>query len=609
MEFYKSLFKTEGKRSLFERAISQGLEPLAHKILNGETFNINSYIKNDLKSKSDVIKGIQDILVHWIVKNKFLMEEIRRLKAKYSMKIESKIVKDHKDAHKFENYAQFSCSSSSIKPHQILAIFRGENLKILKISIVIDERVQRELFEFAVKLLLKSKELEIFKSAFDEAFSKRISAFLKRQLKNELQKLADKAAISSFAENLKSLLLTCPVRGRKILGIDPGFKHGCKLALISENGDLLENSVIFPHERKSESRKVLVDLLKRHKCTLLALGNGTACRETETFIDEAIKTLENVEYSIVSEQGASIYSCTDIAKKEFPDMDTNIISSISIARRLMDPLSELVKIEPKHLGVGMYQHDVDEKSLNLTLNAVVCECVSNVGVDVNCASESLLKHVAGLSEKKAQLIVEHRRVHGAFKSREELKKVKSIGPVGWTQMIGFLRINKGDLLDATNIHPESYELSMKILKNCKLKIDDFGSENFTKKIKKFCEENSLESLAKKFDDEKEKVECILNTFKTESFHHDIRNAKNLLPIFKRGIQKMTDLKKNQIVSGVVRNIVDFGAFIDLGVQQDGLLHVSKYKNVKLKLGDRVELKIESIDVQKKRIGLDFMRVL
>jgi competence ComEA-like helix-hairpin-helix protein len=282
----------------------------------------------------------------------------------------------------------------------------------------------------------------------------------------------------------------------------------------------------------------------------------------------------------------------------------------------MDPLSELVKIEPKHLGVGMYQHDVDEKSLNSTLNSIVSECVSYVGVDVNCASESLLKSIAGLSEKKAQVIIEHRKKIGAFKSREELKKVKSIGPVTFTQMAGFLRINKStakcskiNLLDSTNVHPESYELAEKILTLNNLKIENFGSEKFIEKIRKFSAENSIESLCKKFNENSENVQNVLNIFKSEKFLHDIRDEKKLLPDFKQSIKSVESLKRNQIVSGVVRNIVDFGAFIDIGVQQDGLLHVSKYRNVRLKLGDRVELRIEKVEQGGKRIGLELIKVL
>lgn len=306
LNFYKSLFKSEGKRSLYERAVEGGFEPLTQKILSGDT----------VKLTKESTKGVHDIIVHFIVKNKLIMEEIRKLKEKYSVRIEAKKLKED---HKFETYYQFSCSSNVIKPHQILAIFRGEAQKVLKISYNIDDRVSRDLLQFSSKILLKStRNLKIFKNAFDEAFSKRILTFLKRQLKNDLLKFAEKAAISSFAENLKNLLLTRPIRGRKILGIDPGFKHGCKIALISEHGDLIDTKVIFLHEKKEMSKKVLANLLESNKCDLIALGNGTACRETENFINEVIEELDGVEYCIVSEQGSSIFSCTEIAKKEFP---------------------------------------------------------------------------------------------------------------------------------------------------------------------------------------------------------------------------------------------------------------------------------------------------
>ncbi|KAG5668337.1 hypothetical protein PVAND_016280 [Polypedilum vanderplanki] len=631
LEFFKSLYKSEGKRTLYEKAIELGLGKTAEEILEGKNFvNFKEFINpkvEGLKNSNEILKGIKDIIVHKIAKNKEIVEEIRNLKDKFNIKLESKATKDGKNqenSYKFQNYLDFSCHScNNLKPHQILALFRGESLKILKLSFTFDPRFERTLEKFSKNLLLKKgvdfgNRSKIFDEAFKETFSKRISPFLIRQLRSELQKSAEKAAITSFAENLKNLLLTMPVKGRKILGIDPGFKHGCKLSLISETGDVLATDTIYPHTKNSEeSERIIVELLKKFDCKLIALGNGTACRETETFLDKIIKKfkLSYVEYCIVSEQGASIYSCSEIAKKEFPKMDTNLISAVSIARRLLDPLSELVKIEPKHLGVGMYQHDVDEKSLSFSLDSVVSECVSYVGIDVNCASVSLLKHIAGLTEKKALSILEHKQKNGNFKSREELKKVKSIGPKTYTQMIGFLKIDKKtagcdkiNILDSTTIHPESYDVTMKILKDCKLKIDEFGKKNFVKQIEKYCEKNSVEILAKKFDEDSEKLENVLNTLKNESLHHDYREDKNFKPDFKQGIQKLSDLKTDQIVKGVVRNIVDFGAFIDIGVQQDGLLHKSKFK-CNLKLGDRVECKILNVSENGRKIGLDFVKIL
>ncbi|KAL7027155.1 hypothetical protein ACKWTF_005319 [Chironomus riparius] len=634
LEFIKSLHKSEGKRTLFERANELGLGPVATEFLAGskKLKPFESYVNKQtegLQSPSEIEKGVKDILVHMIFKNKLIIEEIRRLKEVHTIRVESKQTKaskEDKNAYKFETYFDFSMATSNLKPHQILALFRGESLKILKLSFTFNDYFQKNLNKFAKDELLKrgadyEMRSKFFDDAFKEAFSKRISPFVVRQLRTELQNLADKAAISSFADNLKNLLLVVPVKGRKILGVDPGFKNGCKLALISEFGEVIETDTIYPHassrDKANEAARNLVDILKRNSCTLIALGNGTACRETETFLDKIIKDfmLKNVEYCIVSEQGASIYSCSDIAKKEFPKMDTNVVSAVSIARRLLDPLSELVKIEPKHLGVGMYQHDVEEKRLSSTLDSIVSECVSYVGVDINCASLSLLKFIAGLTEKTALCILEHKKKNGLFKSRDELLKVKTIGEKTYTQMIGFIRIDKstcGDekinILDSTSIHPESYKLTEKILKDCKLKADDLGRKSFKSEIKKYSEKNSIEDLAKKFKEEAERIKTVLDVLTNEDLNYDYRNETNFQPDFKKGLQKLSDLQTNQSVNGIVRNIVDFGAFIDIGVQQDGLLHKSKYK-IPLKLGDKVECKILSIGENGKRISLDFVKKL
>lgn len=356
----------------------------------------------------------------------------------------------------------------------------------------------------------------MFLAAFSDAYRKKISPFIVRQTQSELTRIAEKSAVDVFATNLKDLLLTNPVKGRKILGIDPGFTSGCKLAMISEAGELLEtNHVIHPHDksRVEKAAKVVSGLLEKFDCSLIAIGNATACRETESFISDLIKTHhQNAHYCIVSEQGASIYSCSELAKSEFPKLDVAFIGAISIARRLLDPLCELVKIDPKHLGVGMYQHDVNEKMLNKTLDEVISECVSFVGVDLNVASLSLLKHIAGLSEKRAEAIVKHRDDNGSFKSRADLLKVKSIGPKSFTQCAGFVRIcglsagiKKFNLLDSTNVHPESYAVATSIISGCGLKVEDVGKENFVERIQKYFEAKKLEEIAAKFKENPERV--------------------------------------------------------------------------------------------------------
>lgn len=362
----------------------------------------------------------------------------------------------------------------------------------------VDDRLKEKLKTFATKLFLgqgrsSTARSKLFADALNDSYRKKISPLIIRQTQSELSRRADAAAVDSFATNLKNLLLTKPVKGRKILGIDPGFTSGCKLAMISETGQLLEtNHVIYTHDKSKleKSEKLVSSLLEKYDCTLIALGNATACRETEIFISNLIeKRHQTVEYCIVSEQGASIYSCSDIAKKEFPKLDVSFIGAISIARRLLDPLCELVKIDPKHLGVGMYQHDVSEKSLKKSLDEIISECVSFVGVDLNTASLSLLKHIAGLTEKRAEAILKYRESNGLFLQRQELLKVKSIGAKTFTQCAGFLKINALsagtktiNLLDSTNVHPESYDIAKEIIKKCGLKLEDIGRPKFVEEI-------------------------------------------------------------------------------------------------------------------------------
>lgn len=394
-------------------------------------------------------------------------------------------------------------------------------MQILSVKYEVDDRLHQRLKAFATNVYLNRgfnspSRTKLFNEAFSDAYKKKISPFIIRQTQSELSKKAEKSAVDVFATNLMNLLLTKPVKGKKILGIDPGFTSGCKLAMISETGELLETGHKIHLNDQSKAEKTAIELLKKFDCSLIAIGNATACRETESFVSRIIETkLRDTQYCIVSEQGASIYSCSDIAKKEFPNIDVSYIGAISIARRLLDPLCELVKIEPKHLGVGMYQHDLNEKTLKKTLDEVISECVSFVGVDLNIASLSLLKHVAGLTEKRAEAIVKHRDDKGSFKSRSDLLKVKSIGPKTYTQCSGFVRINglsagikKFNLLDSTNVHPESYDTAANIIKKCALKLEDVGKPEFVEKILKYQQSVSIEKIAEKFGENSERVRVL-----------------------------------------------------------------------------------------------------
>lgn len=632
------LYKPASKGSLFDRAKKIGLEPVAESILYGrKPVNLSQFVDSKtvgLKNLEEVMDGVKNIMSHHIAKNENVMIEVRELKSKFGVTVNSSQIKQKKtetddkkgksNAFKFENYFNFSCPADRIKPHQILAINRGESLKVLSVKYEIDERLQQRLISFAIKYFLSrgvnsAERTKLFEEALTDAYRKKISPLIIRQTQTELTRRAEKSAVDVFATNLKNLLLTNPVKGQKILGIDPGFSSGCKLSMISETGDLLETGyVIHPHDRSrvDKSEKTLMSLMEKFNCSLIAIGNATACRETENFISGLIdKKKLKAQYCIVSEQGASIYSCSDIAKKEFPKLDVSFIGAISIARRLLDPLCELVKIEPKHLGVGMYQHDLNEKTLKKTLDEIISECVSFVGVDLNIASLSLLKHVAGLTEKKAEAIVSYRDENGCFKSRSDLLKVKSIGPKSFTQCAGFVRINglsagikKFNLLDATNVHPESYPIATAIIKDCRMTIADIGKPSFVEKILQCRQQAQLEKIELKLKENPERVASVLEAL-SQPLLHDYRSVVKIEPVFKKGIVDISTLKQNQIVSGVVMNITDFGAFIDLGVGKNGLIHSSAMRNAQLKVSDRVECQVLQVDASKGRIGLEFKNLI
>lgn len=427
-----------------------------------------------------------------------------------------------------------------------------------------------------------------------------------------------------FASNLKQLLLMAPVKGEPILGIDPGFSNGCKMAVISERGDALETFTLYPHTRNGAQAEEhglrMADAMYRHNCSLIALGNGTACRETETWIT-ALKQKRvfqtDVRYCIVSEQGASIYSCSETAKKEFPDVDVNIISAISIARRLNDPLCEFVKVDPKSLGVGMYQHDLNAKLLTETLQEVVVECVSFTGIDINTASVALLKHVSGLTEKRATQILEYRLQNGPFKTRNDVKKVNLIGPKTFVQCAGFIRIDPStagirkdqyNILDSTTVHPESYDLAENVIKDCQMTLKEVGTPRFITKMKAYAKSLDAQSFTQKYNVPYERLVTVLESLEKELFH-DYRMDVNNKPLFKSGLTKMADLKENSLVSGAVTNICDFGVFVDIGVECNALIHQSKLNGIKVKIGDKIEAIVLSIDTNRNRIGLSLKKVL
>ncbi|XP_046803831.1 uncharacterized protein YdcI [Lucilia cuprina] len=656
LEFLYAPYKPASKGSLAERAKALGLEQYADRLLYGELPQVSTRQlvdrKNpDMDTEEKVITGICHIISHNISKHTGVLEELRRLQKVHRIVLKTSKVKtptgkdkdsstastsshghgghgnNKNDASKYETYYDYQNDVRYMKPHQILAINRAEKLKFLSVKIIIADYVRKDIERYVRSIFMEEGEkyplrFEVFNKAFEECYTKKLQPLMTRQIRSDLNESAKKASIDVFAKNLKQLLLMSPLKGERILGIDPGFTNGCKYAAISETADVLETGVLYPHKRNTDPEKWGEDLAKillRHKINIIALGNGTACRETEFWLSKlfelGILDSTNVRYSIVSEQGASIYSCSDVAKKEFPNMDMNEISAVSIARRLNDPLSEYVKIEPRHIGVGMYQHDINEKQLTESLNEVVSECVSYVGVDINSASITVLKHIAGLTEKKAEKIIQHRLENGLFRTRKDLLQVKSIGEKTFVQCAGFIRIDPRslggtieNLLDCTWVHPESYAVAKKIISKCNLDLKNIGSDDFIQKISNYKNLSNMDELAKEFKTPKERLDVVFLALQRELFK-DYRSDFDKRPLFKQGLTKITELSQCDVLTGAITNITHFGAFVDIGVECDGLIHISNMGKIKLNIGDRVTVSIVQLDVKRKRIGLRLEEML
>ncbi|XP_016960447.1 uncharacterized protein YdcI [Drosophila biarmipes] len=656
LEFLYAPYKPASKGTLAERAKALGLEEYADRLLYGSVpkVNLKEIVdpgNEDLATEALVMSGICNIIIHNISKNTNVLEEIRRLqnvhrvflkcsktkesassKASSSKASKSKSangIADKKlDSSKFENYFNFQGDIKTIKPHQMLAINRGEKHKFLSVKLDTSDYLKRDLMRFITDQYMNEGlqyplRREVFTKSLEECYSKKLQPLMCRQIRADLKEKAQKAAIDVFAKNLKQLLLMSPLKGERILGIDPGYTNGCKLAVISETADVLDTGVIYPHGARSNRRgaeQKLVQLLSDHNCQIIALGNGTACRETEHWLTDMFHSglldSRSIRYSIVNENGASVYSCSDVASKEFPNMDTNERSAVSIARRLNDPLSEYVKIEPRHLGVGMYQHDVSEKILTESLKDVVSECVSYVGVDLNTASLSVLKHIAGLSEKKAEKIIEYRTQKGPFQSRKDLLSVRTIGEKSFVQCAGFVRIEPlsvgGRLqnpLDCTWVHPESYKVAESIVGECNLRLSDVGKAAFIASIKQFSESQSkLDRIAKQHKLPMERLEFLLVALQRELLQ-DYRADLDKRPLFKQGLTRLDDLSIGDVVTGAVTNVTQFGAFVDVGVERDGLIHNSHMNNSELSIGDRIVASVVKLDLQRRQLGLRLENML
>lgn len=599
-------------------AKEKGLEPLADQLMTFSKLSLEELAlpfvneEKQITTIEEAISGAQDILAERFADEASIRDRLRKLMRREG--VIATVVKDEqKDEKKvFEMYYAYDEPISRIVPHRILAINRGEKEDILRVTVQLDSAKATNLME--INWLPKnssSPSIEVVKVAIADSYKRLIQPSIEREIRSELSEKAEAQAIHIFSENLRSLLLQPPIRGKMVLGVDPAYRTGCKLAVVDETGKMLEVTAIYPHQPKNDvkgSKEVVAKLLKKYPIEIIAIGNGTASRETEQFIADVLK--ENAgaaSYVIVNEAGASVYSASDVARSEFPDLQVEQRSAVSIARRLQDPLSELVKIEPKAVGVGQYQHDVSQKELSESLTFIVETAVNQVGVDVNTASASLLQYVSGLSKTVAENIVNARSENGKFTSRAQLKKIPRLGAKTYEQAIGFLRITEAkNPLDATAIHPESYDLAGRILEIAGVTKKDVG----TKKAEEAISKIAIADLSVELGVGEITIKDIVDALMKPS--RDPRDAFPQ-PLLKTDVLKMEDLKVGMELQGTVRNVVDFGAFVDIGVKQDGLVHISKLQKGRVKhpldvlsLGDIVTVWVEGVEVKKGRISLTML---
>ncbi|MGN7485408.1 Tex family protein [Priestia megaterium] len=595
-------------------AKEKGLEPLAQWLLSLPRSDVKNeaktYINEEtgVQSSEEAIQGALDIVAEQISDEASYRQWIRTTTVKDGIIVTS--VKDPEKDEKniYEMYYEYTEAVKRIVPHRILAMNRGEKDGILKVSIdAPTDRILSYLHKQVIKKRDSSAESYII-SAIEDAYKRLIEPSIEREIRKELSEKAEERAIHIFSENLRKLLLQPPLKGKVVLGVDPAFRTGCKLAVVDETGKVLKIDVIYPHPpvRKAvEAQNKLKKMFAEYPIEVVAIGNGTASRETEQFVAGVLKEIENpVYYLIVNEAGASVYSASDVAREEFPDFQVEERSAVSIARRLQDPLAELVKIDPKSVGVGQYQHDVSQKQLNDSLTFTVETVVNQVGVNANTASASLLQYVAGLNKTVAQNIVKYRDENGKFSNRKQLKKIPRLGAKTYEQCIGFLRIIEGEEpLDRTGIHPETYGDVKKLLKKAEVKETELGTE----KVKEALKHISLPEISEELRIGELTLKDII-----EALVRPERDPRDELPkpLLRQDILKLEDLAKGIQLEGTVRNVVDFGAFIDIGVKQDGLVHISKLTNRYVKhpldvvsVGDLVNVWVEDVDMKKGRVAL------
>lgn len=595
-------------------AKEKGLEPLAQWLLSFPRSDVKNeaktYINEEagVQSSEEAIQGALDIVAEQISDEASYRQWIRTTTVKDGIIVTS--VKDPEKDEKniYEMYYEYTEAVKRIVPHRILAMNRGEKDGILKVSIdAPTDRILSYLHKQVIKKRDSSAESYII-SAIEDAYKRLIEPSIEREIRKELSEKAEERAIHIFSENLRKLLLQPPLKGKVVLGVDPAFRTGCKLAVVDETGKVLKIDVIYPHppvRKAAEAQNKLKKMFAEYPIEVVAIGNGTASRETEQFVAGVLKEIENpVYYLIVNEAGASVYSASDVAREEFPDFQVEERSAVSIARRLQDPLAELVKIDPKSVGVGQYQHDVSQKQLNDSLTFIVETVVNQVGVNANTASASLLQYVAGLNKTVAQNIVKYRDENGKFSNRKQLKKIPRLGAKTYEQCIGFLRIIEGEEpLDRTGIHPETYGDVKKLLKKAEVEETELGTE----KVKEALKHISLPEISEELRIGELTLKDII-----EALVRPERDPRDELPkpLLRQDILKLEDLAKGIQLEGTVRNVVDFGAFIDIGVKQDGLVHISKLTNRYVKhpldvvsVGDLVNVWVEDVDMKKGRVAL------
>lgn len=601
------------KRTRASIAKERGLEPLAIFIGEQKERDISleemaaKYINPELgvETVEDAIKGASDIIAEDISDNADYRKFIRELTFNLGI-ISTKGLTEEKS--EYQMYYDYAEPIKKIPPHRVLAINRGEKEKLL--SVKIDPPIDRIIPKLEGNIIIeRSPFSSILKDTISDSYNRLISPSIEREIRNELTQVAEEQAIKVFATNLKNLLLQAPIKGKTVIGFDPAYRTGCKIAVLDDTGKLLDTATVYvtpPQSKVEEGKEELKELIKKHNVEIISLGNGTASRESEKICAEIIKEMDKpLHYIVVNEAGASVYSASELAAKEYPDVNVSIRGAISIGRRLQDPLAELVKIDPKSIGVGQYQHDVSQKNLSGALNVVVEDCVNSVGVDLNTATPALLQYVSGINSAVAKNVVTYREEIGKFQSRRELKKVKMLGPKAFEQCAGFLRIPESkDILDKTAVHPESYEAANKLLE--RLGYNDKDEISLKKAMKKV---NSLD-LNKLSEEVGVGVPTLRDIIK--ELQKPGRDPRDEMPkpIFHTDVLEMKDLRPEMILTGTVRNVIDFGAFVDIGVHQDGLVHISQLSDKfvsrpmdVVQVGDIVKVRVLEVDMDRNRISL------